>query len=668
MITKIFEIITKTGKAEKDLKNVSDGVENVNVGLETTNKETKKLSLLGKGFGAAKKGAKGLASGFKLVGTAIKAAGIGLVVGLFIALKTAIEQNQKVIDALAVVMETVSVVMSEVSKVLTNVYESVASSSENFDALGRVLKNILNIAITPVKLAFQGIKAAIVGAQLAWEQSWLGNNDPKRIAELKAELTEIKEDVIDIGTEALNSGKAIAEDFVEAVTEVADIGSQVITGLKDISIKAAIETAKTNVELKKTAELATVANQGLIEKYDLQAEQQRQIRDDERNSIAERKKANDELLVILDKQEKAMLSNAKAVLAAAQVDLNKYKDNVEFQKAVMEAENELAAVRAQVAGFRSEQQSNDLALSKEEMEMTKSKLESEVNLSIEQKRFNAEQIQDNLQRLEKQKEIDAQEREIQTTRLQGIVNDANAGTQAKIDAQIALNEFNQQANQQEVTRQAEIDAEELRILTEFKANETRIKKEADDEQKINDDAARADNLAAEQQMQDLKRSAVQTGLTSISQLTKLFAGESEREQKKAFEINKAVAIASTLIQTYQSAQGAYLSQLSIPTPDAPIRAAIAAGIATTAGLVNVATIAKQKFQGSGGGTTPTTTPPTGGNTSPSQPPSFSVVGQSGFNQVAGALGSQPPIQAFVVAGAVTNAQQLSNNTIQQATF
>tara|TARA_R110002096_G_scaffold186768_1_gene365836 strand:- start:376 stop:2382 length:2007 start_codon:yes stop_codon:yes gene_type:complete len=668
MITKIFEIITKTGKAEKDLKNVSDGVENVNVGLETTNKETKKLSLLGKGFGAAKKGAKGLASGFKLVGTAIKAAGIGLVVGLFIALKTAIEQNQKVIDALAVVMETVSVVMSEVSKVLTNVYESVASSSENFDALGRVLKNILNIAITPVKLAFQGIKAAIVGAQLAWEQSWLGNNDPKRIAELKAELTEIKEDVIDIGTEALNSGKAIAEDFVEAVTEVADIGSQVITGLKDISIKAAIETAKTNVELKKTAELATVANQGLIEKYDLQAEQQRQIRDDERNSIAERKKANDELLVILDKQEKAMLSNAKAVLAAAQVDLNKSKDNVEFQKAVMEAENELAAVRAQVAGFRSEQQSNDLALSKEEMEMTKSKLESEVNLSIEQKRFNAEQIQDNLQRLEKQKEIDAQEREIQTTRLQGIVNDANAGTQAKIDAQIALNEFNQQANQQEVTRQAEIDAEELRILTEFKANETRIKKEADDEQKINDDAARADNLAAEQQMQDLKRSAVQTGLTSISQLTKLFAGESEREQKKAFEINKAVAIASTLIQTYQSAQGAYLSQLSIPTPDAPIRAAIAAGIATTAGLVNVATIAKQKFQGSGGGTTPTTTPPTGGNTSPSQPPSFSVVGQSGFNQVAGALGSQPPIQAFVVAGAVTNAQQLSNNTIQQATF
>jgi len=141
---------------------------------------------------------------------------------------------------------------------------------------------------------------------------------------------------------------------------------------------------------------------------------------------------------------------------------------------------------------------------------------------------------------------------------------------------------------------------ELALQEEFNAQATAIDDKYIAINKAAGDKARADNLAAEQQMQDLKRSAVQTGLTSISQLTKAFAGESEKEQKKAFAINKAVSIASTLIQTYQSAQGAYLSQLSIPTPDAPIRAAIAAGIATAAGLVNVATIAKQKFKGSGG--------------------------------------------------------------------
>ena len=92
---------------------------------------------------------------------------------------------------------------------------------------------------------------------------------------------------------------------------------------------------------------------------------------------------------------------------------------------------------------------------------------------------------------------------------------------------------------------------------------------------------------------------------------------------------------------------------------------IAMGVA---GAAQVAAIATQKFNpsGSSGGSVPT--PSGGANTSPSQAPSFNVVGQSGFNQVSMALANQPPAQAFVVSGDVTTAQQLANNTIQQATF
>ena len=81
-------------------------------------------------------------------------------------------------------------------------------------------------------------------------------------------------------------------------------------------------------------------------------------------------------------------------------------------------------------------------------------------------------------------------------------------------------------------------------------------------------------------------------------------------------------------------------------------------------------IASQKYEAPKKSTT-TSSPPSiggGGGASASQAPNFNVVGQSGFNQVAGALGSQPPAQAFVVSGDVTTAQQLENNTIQQATF
>ena len=87
-----------------------------------------------------------------------------------------------------------------------------------------------------------------------------------------------------------------------------------------------------------------------------------------------------------------------------------------------------------------------------------------------------------------------------------------------------------------------------------------------------------------------------------------------------------------------------------------------------AGAAQIATIATTQFQPSGGGGSSSPSTSTSGGASEPQAPSFNVVGQSGFNQVAGALGQQPPVQAYVVAGNVTTAQQLQNNTIQQATF
>ena len=183
------------------------------------------------------------------------------------------------------------------------------------------------------------------------------------------------------------------------------------------------------------------------------------------------------------------------------------------------------------------------------------------------------------------------------------------------------------------------------------------------------DEKRQKDAERERIVQNAKLNMTSDALGAIGSLANTFAKDTEESQKKAFKINKAVGIAQALIQTYQSAQGAYLSQLSIPTPDAPVRAQIAAGVATAVGLANVAAISAQKFEYSG-----TSAPsPSGGlgggigGTEP-QPPAFNVVGQSGFNQIAGALGQQPPIQAFVVSQDVTTAQQLNNAIIQTATF
>ena len=120
------------------------------------------------------------------------------------------------------------------------------------------------------------------------------------------------------------------------------------------------------------------------------------------------------------------------------------------------------------------------------------------------------------------------------------------------------------------------------------------------------------------------------------------------------------------ISTYQAAQSAYASQMLIPSPDAPVRAAVAAGAAVVSGLANVATIAKTKFQGGAVSPPP---PPTIG-ASGSSPASFNVVGNTGVNQLAEGLGNQnqQPIQAFVVGSEVTTQQSLDRNKIETATI
>jgi myosin heavy subunit len=128
---------------------------------------------------------------------------------------------------------------------------------------------------------------------------------------------------------------------------------------------------------------------------------------------------------------------------------------------------------------------------------------------------------------------------------------------------------------------------------------------------------------------------------------------------------KAAAVASATISTYSAANKAYESQLAIPTPDAPIRATIAAGIAIAGGLLNVQKILAVKTPGGGGSGG---TAPSGGNSMTA--PSFNVVGSSSTNQLAQSIGtqSQTPVRSYVVASDVSTAQALDRNIIRNATI
>ena len=187
---------------------------------------------------------------------------------------------------------------------------------------------------------------------------------------------------------------------------------------------------------------------------------------------------------------------------------------------------------------------------------------------------------------------------------------------------------------------------------------------AEDKQKVVDDK----KIADERQLQQQKVQMASEALGAISQLVTAFAGKDEEAQRRAFNINKAISIGQAIIST---AQG-IIAQLAVPQDALTGLNFVKAGIVAATGAAQVATISQTKFQAQGGSSpsSPSATGAGGGTGIGSQAPAFNVVGQSGFNQVAQALGQQnsTPIKAFVVSGDVTSAQALENNIIDTATF
>jgi hypothetical protein len=169
------------------------------------------------------------------------------------------------------------------------------------------------------------------------------------------------------------------------------------------------------------------------------------------------------------------------------------------------------------------------------------------------------------------------------------------------------------------------------------------------------------------QLQDLALNSAQSLISDLSALNQLFDQDNEEQARKAFNREKALASVETVISTYSAAQKAYASQLSIPTPDAPVRAQIAAGVAIVSGLAKLAVINAQQFKESG--TASAAGGGGGGAVAAANPVTFTAPGQSTApttttptptpTEVTPPVlaSSNEPLRAYVLSGDVSNGLQ-----------
>ena len=108
-----------------------------------------------------------------------------------------------------------------------------------------------------------------------------------------------------------------------------------------------------------------------------------------------------------------------------------------------------------------------------------------------------------------------------------------------------------------------------------------------------------DTASAKQQVLDMQEETVMNSLSILSNLNDAFGKKQGKQSKKAFQNQKALSIAETLISTYFAAQKAFDSQIipGVPDPSGPVRGTIAAAAAVAGGLARVASIKQQQFNG-----------------------------------------------------------------------
>lgn len=362
----IMELKADVGDAKKNLEQVKSSVEDIGKASKTTAKATT-----------------GIRDGIKGVGVALKAAGIGLALKAFEMLSEIFMKNQKTADFFNTAFEATSIAINDFVNFVFN----------NFGTVVDFFKDVFENPVENLKDFGDAIKDNILERFNSFLDT-LGflATAVKKLFEkdFKGALESVKEagkESIDILTGVDNSAEKIAETTKKVTKAVVDYA------------KETYEAAESNVELSKAAELAAVQVQGLIEKYDQQAEVQRKIRDDETKTFKDRIEANEKLGVILEKQRKEMLALRQTELDRAQVEYNKLK-NQENLIALTEAQNELAAVNAQIEGFTSEQVQNRISLERELLD-TKKELELE-SVDIRQRELlEVEQQYDELFRLAK---------------------------------------------------------------------------------------------------------------------------------------------------------------------------------------------------------------------------------------------------------------------------
>jgi len=622
-----FKVNAETDKAEKNIDNLSKSVK----GLPGI-------------FGKAANGLKGFGKTLASIGNAVKTGlGFGILLGVLDTFKSVLSENQQVVDLMNQAMVVMQGVVNGVIEVLKPLFVWMGKAFKDPQKWwGDLVTSFQNGAKWIKENMIDGVfnkfvqwantaKIAILELRKNWNEFTGDTEEAKKISD---EIDALQKQNIKLAQEnakKMQNIKGVVNDVVQGVTNA-------VTTIRKATKRAfdnkdVLAAAEANIQKLQTL------YQGIVEKYDLMAEKQRQIRDDENKTIEDRLAANKELQRVLAEGEQKEQENIKARMGIIQMQQNLLGYNKDRANELLALQQELTGVTAKYAGLMSETLTNEVSLGKEALDIQK---------SINESKLSQTEITNEALLAEKQAAVDRAD----------LIKNEFEKFKAVKDAEKALREEEmRQLDELNARRQADFDAQLSQLTKGTAAYQDVLNQKAEAQTQYDADRKTkevefatwsAQNEKALTEFKISQQEALASAVTGALQSIASAVGEETAA-------GKTLAIASAIIDTYMGATKA-----------------LAAGAGTPIGYINMAAILATGFANV---RRMVATPVPGANDTSSAPsigPSVSIVGGSAdpSAQLAKSLASQQqkPIKAYTVATDMSTQQALDRRIQQNATF
>jgi hypothetical protein len=641
--------IEKEIKIKVDTTQADAGVKKLNKGLDQTEKETKKVgksangafskldSLTGgaitkvKGFASS---LGGVATGFKGIGVAIAASGIGLVLIAITAVTAAFKNSEAGQNKFAKLMGVIGSVTGNVVDVIAKVGEFIidvfSGDSEAIKSLKDFGSQIFDIIGLPIKNAIDIVKALGRAFQALGSGDISGAFDELKsgVSDVKENLQEAKSAATDFYDTAIQGSK----DFVKQLQEEAKIAGNIAdqrAKADKLDRDLIVQRAEAN---RKIAELREKAA-----RRDLFSDAQR------KQFLIEASELNEKIT----KQEIESARLRRDAIIAENKLSGSTKEDLKAEEEAKARLIELETKRIQTQRRLSTEIStiNTAAAAQATAAVKKQQQDAAKSEEIERKRLESiakarEKFQDNLENIEadteeKKLELEQQRAQEELDRLIGTETE-------KQEAQLALDELF--AKKREELREKR--NEELREKEEKRREEEDKKRE---EQLAKERKAARERVKLEEIVAQNKTELITDGLEVI-----------QSELKKGGAVSKGIASAQTIFDTQQGITSALAAKGADQLLPFPVRLANAALVGVKGALALKNILKTDPIKGAGGSTQ------NNAGSGGAQAPAFNLTASSGVNQLAGDVQGAEPVRAYVTSSDVTTQQAMDRATFGQA--